>query len=722
MICVALLALTLRPHAGPDISTLNQLAEKRDVAALSAFLDQSPTRRNPFAVLNGGSYDVGSKGWKAEELVTVDGKNLVVFDTPLTSEDTGELVFERAADKLKYIPEDADQGVLITHHSFDLTFDVPTKSARLTDDVTFHRSGEMGSSFLVRFSPCYQVREVKDASGNSVKFQETGGVVSLPTPSGAGDFHYVMRYDAVVDLYQYAGSISENEATLTNDYWYPMICRQPATYDIAVHCPASWTAVAQGELLDTKVEGSSRVTRYRMDLPVTYYSVSAAPYKTHSETVNGRRYSVWSLHMTDQEMKDQCLLYVPVIEFYDKNFGKFPFSGYGAVISDAYGGGALEAYSFATYGGVPGEDGHEPAHTWFGGMCDNTYLHSFWNESFADFCDQFYRRHSPIGEESAEELAFSSQPAYSALWDQGNVEDSGVDAGFVAGALGYGKGAFVLGQLEQEIGTPAMIACLREWIADQPHTRSAEWADFEAAVAKATGKDLSWFWDEWLRRPGVADFDITGVKYEAGAVIGKVTFKGPEYKFKCQVLVKGATGTHLSTVAIDGNGAFSIPCESKPTLVSIDPYLTLVRRMGPDENPLSISRFHSRQVYRDPAQPSYRPELKGNVSKLPENLDGITIVGSPATTPELRSLCVKAGFSVRGETLTYKGTTIDLRHGTATAVLDLEDGGHCQIALGTSRWHPEPGHSSTCVADDLGRFLNGFTKPKLAGNLVFQIR
>lgn len=717
------LALLLLGQSGPDLATLDSLAVKRDVQALDRYVEGPKGAISPFRIMQtGGAYEVGRFGWHALDLATVDGRKLVVFSTPLTSEDTGELVFERDGSLLRYLPEDDDLGVRVRHHAFDVRFDLSNKTATLTDEADFVKSAKAGKGFLIRMSPCYKVSRVSGASGD-VPFTQAGGVVSLAAPPTADTFTYRFEYKGIVKLPNFAGSVSNKEATLTNDYWYPMIARQPASYSITLHGPKDWIAVAQGEQVSSEVSGLERTTKFQMEMPVTYFSASVAPYKTVTIEKSGRKLSVWSLHMAEDRMRDQAAFYGPVIETYDKWFGKYPFSGYGAVISDVYGAGALEAYSFATYGNVPGEDGHEPAHTWFGGILDNGYLHSFWNESFADYCDDLFRRHSPVGNESARTLAFVSTPQFQGDWDKAPVETAGAAHGGIAGSLGYGKGAYVLSMLEQELGTEQMIRCMRQWVTDRPTDRSAEWSDFEAAVAKVTGKDFGWFWGQWLRRPGVADFTIDGVSWADGELMASVHFTGPAYRMPVEILASYPGGREAFLKGrIEGNGTLSIPCLKKPLRVSFDPWRKLLRKIHADEAPTSIRRFAIKGVFREPAHPGYRKEFQRSVAELPSDLDGLVIVGSPATMPALRRLCEQIGLRVEGNTASYNGTSVDLSEGTATALVELGGGKRCMIAMGATRWSINFGGSSVCLSDALGRFLDGKTEPKRAGFLTFDVR
>jgi hypothetical protein len=475
MLLAALLAL----HAPPTSEQIDAWVKARDFTSLKAVLLPLPKGvRDPFTIIKaGGAYEVGRFGWSASELKPVgDEPGFVVIGTALTSEDIGELVFERSGDKLKFVPEDESLGVSVRHHSFRVRFQPDKKSVDIFDRVAFHATSR-NHRFLFRMSPQYHVDTIQDGNGEPVTFTESQGVV-LSRRLPDADFEYKIHYTAVVDLPGYAGSISDREATLTNDYWYPMIARNPASYDIEIHAPLGWIPVGQGEKMaqaDTKTE---TIARFRMDLPVTYYSVSAAPYKTYSQVIDGRRLSVWSLRMSQDAMEQQTEFYAPILKFYEQ-FAPFPFSGYGAVDSEVYGGGALEAYSFATYGGgLPEEDAHEPSHTWWGGILDNTYLHSFWNESFADFCEGLYRRNVPIGDVSERRPAFVQPGDGSEDYDQVAILDGGVDAGGVSGALGYGKGAKVLQMLEQLVGTPKMIQIMHDWIAVHEKGTPAEWPEF----------------------------------------------------------------------------------------------------------------------------------------------------------------------------------------------------------------------------------------------------
>lgn len=703
------------PASPPSLDAIDRLARARDVAGLTALLAPLPKgARNPFPVLKtGGAYATGKFGWRAFAL----GESYVVLSTPLTSEDIGEILLRRVGDRLAFVPEGDAMGVRIVRHSLDVRLDVAKKRAELVDRFGLATRG--AGSFVMRMSPVYRVSAIADERGRAVPFAQAGGIVLLKKGAKA----LTVRYGGVVDLPLYAGSISEKEATLVNDYWYPMIARHPAPYEITVHGPKAWTVVGQGTRLSEVIGPSERTTRFRMDLPVVYYSVSAGPYRTVRETIHGRTYTVWSPRLGEDRMRAQAESYAPIVEFYDRSFGPSPFQGYGALDSPSYGGGALEAYSYATYGGLWGEDPHEPSHTWWGGLINNTYLDSFWNESFAVFSEGLFRRGVPIGNVAERRLAFASGGSADPSFKEASVETAGADRGPIASSLGYGKGAKVLGMLEQWLGTDLVVGCMKEWVATHAKGEPGDWPEFERIVARrAPGKDVDGFFADWLRRPGYADFDATTV-WKGGRLRIDLRWNGPRFRMPLAVMIRTGGKDRFTTVWLDGTDKpIVLPVATRPGLVSLDPWRQAVRPIGEDEAPISVESLLDRlPKFVDPAHPDWMANAGGRTKASDVNDPaGKFIVGSPESLPVLRPLCARVGFAVQGDRLTYRGTTVDLRKGGAIAAVELEGGKRCVIGLGRTRLPLEIGHARTVLVDDLGHFLRGETEPKTTGRLVFR--
>jgi hypothetical protein len=718
---IAVLAIAFLAQTPLQVE-LNELARARDVGGLTAKSASGAWKgRNPFTVIKTNSaYETGKFGWTAISGAGPWGDRYVVFSTPLTSEDVGERLFETDGKKLtKFIDEREDFGWRIEKHDLVVRFDIPGKRA-IIDDLLTLRTDRTPEKLMFRMGPNYRVKSIARNEAENAKWSQIGGIVMV---SGLADKDQLrVKYEAIVDKPGYAGSIQSNEALLTNDYWYPMIARKPTPFKIAIQGPPDWTAITHGELVSTESKGGIRETKYEMRMPISYWSLNIGPYKTVSEKIEGRTYKCWSMALPEEQMRLQPKFFPLIVKTFE-TFAPFPFSGYGSCMTPTYGGGALEGYSFVTSGYFSGEDSHELGHTWFGGMVNNTYLTSMWNESFAVWSSGFYLRNADLGNRSERALAYIQTPDINeAAYNAAPLNDSPAEIGPAASTLGYGKGAFVLQMLEQELGTPTFVRACRAWIANQDRTRGGEWEDFESHVSAVSSRDMKWFFDQWVRRPGWADFEIRNVRYSAGRVHGSVAFKGDPYRLNCEVLTTINGKHHFQNVELR-SGAFSFPVEAKPSIVSFDPWRRILRKIDANESPATLSDtvLKLRRVDLRPAADflkavGARPQALGNFEPR-----GTFFVGTPDDDPRLANMYSQAQIKVSGKNLTYKGTTINLDRGGFVALIDLPGGEYCAIGAGKILHPPDFGRARLVVFDELGRFLRGESEPKTSGNLVFRL-
>ncbi len=730
----------------PDITKLDELAKNRDAAALTSYLVTVP-KHNPFNILQtGGAYAAGQRGWSAKSFTSPDGANFVVFSTPIIEEDMGELLFQVTPEgKLSYIRESDNMGVELDHHDFDLRFDLAGAKLIATDQVDCHWAVDMTrppSHFVFRISPTFTLRSLTDLNGKAVPFSQAGGIIAVAPKSTT--LKFIAKYDGTTFMPGFDRQISDKEATLCGAVWYLTIARHPAPYDATIHCQKDWTALAQGDLVSTSIEGEEKITKFHNPLPVVWYGATAGPYKTVVDKINGKEFAVMSSFMTDEQMHDQNLFNSEVVAFYSKSFMPYPFKRWTSLDSWQFHGGpgALEAYSFATYpGGLPGQDSHEPSHTWWGGILDNDYLQSLWNESFADYCQGLFARNRRSENAAEFRQAFVSPQFANPAYNVAPLSDSGAEIGPAAAALGYGKGADVLQMLEDEIGTDTMIKCMKTWITTNPSRHIGRWEDFEKVVNQVSGKDMTWFFDQWVRRPGYVDMTLIDARFVDGRPEGHilggrrpgvdcfVKFNGQPYQINVDVLLQTKDGKSILTRALikpNQNGVcqFTVPANRQPVLISIDPWGKILRPRTDDETAPSIDgSLFQFKTFASSAEPNFLAKLRirNALTSMPDDLSNTFVIGSPETLAAIKPLCDKAGFHVAGGKLTYDGTTVDLSHGGAIALIDLPSGGRCMIGLGTCKYRPEMGNARLVVFDEYGRPLRTKTDPITTGKLAKQI-
>lgn len=707
------LSLALWLQAGPSLDTLNELAKKRDSKTLASY---SIKDGSEFKILKGGAYDVGRFGWKVEAFEpTFTKSKYVVFTTPLTSQDTGELLFERVGGKLRFISELDPEPIRLVHHKLSMNLKVEKKEVGILDEVTTTAQPQVKAEVATfRFSPCYKVTSITDGT-TPVTFQQVGGIVMIPRPKA--DTKFSITYRGTVNLPQYAGSILPEHVALTNDYWYPLVNRWPTTYELEVEHPADWEVIAQGNRLETKPGKSGQLTKYKMDLPSIYWSFTVGKMRHIETDIEGLKHHVWSTNLPEEKMRYQPRFNSHILGFFSRSFGTYPFKQWGSLDSPTYGGGALEAYSFATYGEgwLPDADPHEPSHTWFGGILPNTYMRSFWNEGFAVWSEGLYERECALGSTEDRRAAFVKVCNPAPDHNDAPLMASGVSIGGAASSLGYGKSGDVLSMLEQLIGTPNMLDAVKEWVRIHPKGTPAEWEEFEAIVLRRNQSlALKDFFDDWFRRPGYAQVSVTALSYAPGKLSGRLKWTGPKFRMPLEIWMENGAGIRqsvmLDTKECAEDGSFTISLLGfTPKKVYFDPYRRALREGAAPRFNSFGDLSPSMKVYRDAATPLYMKTYEASVKELGD-LDKVLIVGHPDTTPQMKELCVKAGFSVKGQNLTYRGTTIDLSKTGAVAIVDLGDGKRCGIALGKCDLSPKLGKAHTGLVDDLGRMLRGATR------------
>src|SRR5205814_1396198 len=135
-------------------------------------------------------------------------------------------------------------------------------------------------------------------------------------------------------------------------------------------------------------EGTSTTT-WRNSIPTSYFTLDMGRYRISTRVWHNHTLAVYlmdSKRQSSDTFARDCLDTLQnSLDFYEQNFGVYPYSRFTVVETKGPFEGALEAYSFATFGPqtLPQFIPHELSHTWWGGLIPCTYTHSMWNEAFA---------------------------------------------------------------------------------------------------------------------------------------------------------------------------------------------------------------------------------------------------------------------------------------------------------------------------------------------------
>ena len=147
---------------------------------------------------------------------------------------------------------------------------------------------------------------------------------------------------------------------------------------------------------------------------------------------------------------------------------------------------------------------HELAHSWFGNLVTCKNWAELWlNEGFATFMEAVYREKA-FGKGSYRNKILSDARQY-LMSDAVTPKKHGLfnrNAGNIAELFDvpfttYNKGGAVLHTLREEIGDEAFWKAVKIYL-DRHRYGSVTTPDLRAAMEEASGRDLKWFFDQWV--------------------------------------------------------------------------------------------------------------------------------------------------------------------------------------------------------------------------------
>ncbi len=297
-----------------------------------------------------------------------------------------------------------------------------------------------------------------------------------------------------------------------------------------------------------------------------------------------------------------------MVEFFSRRFQyRYPWEKYDQVVVYDYPIGAMENttvtglrdYMLRTLD-IPDESGpvfdsytsawssdelvaHELAHHWFGDNLTCRSLGSIWlNEGFATYAHMLWDEEARGGEF----LQFKVWCALQAYldyvrqhhiirpmeWRKYNTVDEMYNEEHT-----YLKGAMVLHMLRWILGDEAFFSSLGYYLRKHQFS-SVESNDFKTAIEEACGKNLQYFFDQWIYGGGHPRLEVSS-RYHADRKIVDLTIEQTQprvegeglFTLPVEVRIDTRNGSVIDTVVIAGETEhFTFPITDKPEMVSVD--------------------------------------------------------------------------------------------------------------------------------------------------------
>ncbi|MHC5209207.1 MAG: M1 family aminopeptidase [Planctomycetota bacterium] len=460
------------------------------------------------------------------------------------------IVREAPIDPLPYRPPQAD--IL----DYDISVDIDHRAGFLTGHVDILLAALPGNETLaLRLDAVeMQVDGVWDDLGRPLEFRNDGRelAIELAEPLLAGQRTVIgidYRCAPRRGMYFVGPSAADPDAAWhvwtqgqaqDTRHWLP--CWEQlddlATHTLRVTVDEAFRTMAAGSLEHSAVARATgrRTDTWRMDLPHAVSLVTlVAGELAHAELPGGE---VPLPLVAEADALPHALLNFEVtadaLAFLGEYTGRaYPFPKYAQCCVKEFRSGGMENVSATTlYHEVIHDPAHGPqvdpvdlivheaAHQWFGDLIGCRDWGEIWlNEGFATYAEALWFEHTEGAERMA--LWMLSQQRSAVRGELSNsrpiVWQGWKDPDEVFDSHAYPAAASRLHLLSDMLGPKVFREGVRRYVTEHA-SRVVSTADAQAAFEAASGRDLTRFFDEWLRGPGFPEFvvDVLAAEREQG--------------------------------------------------------------------------------------------------------------------------------------------------------------------------------------------------------------
>lgn len=505
---------------------------------------------------------------------------------------------------------------------YDIHVELPDTGAFIRGDVTITARRAPGVSTLrLDLVNTLAVRgiEVNDRAVGPVHAQ---GRIDVPLGTASGDSVSVrVRYEGRVADGLVVRKDAQGRWTWFGDnfpdrarHWLPTVDHpsDKATVSWTVRAPTGRMVVANGTLVGTRSVGrrSAAITesRWREALPIATYLmvIGAGPLvevplaaagcgqRDESSCVPQ---SVYVMPENREWLPGPFAAAAPIVGLFESLVGPFPYEKLAHVQSATRFGGMENASAifyaydlFPTRRMTEGLIAHETAHQWFGdAVTEREWGHLWLSEGFATYFAALWTQRARGDSAFRAELANIRKQVLddSVVARRPVIDTAQTDYLALLNANSYQKGGYVLYMLHRQLGDSAFFRGIRSYYATYRHGNALS-DDLRVELERSSGRPLGQYFEQWLRRPGVAEPRIGWAHDASNGTISLLVLQdsthGP-YELPLSVLVTERSGERRrvevtvparprATVVLPGRFAVA------PAAVTFDPDLVLLARIG----------------------------------------------------------------------------------------------------------------------------------------------
>jgi aminopeptidase N len=401
------------------------------------------------------------------------------------------------------------QGFHVLRYELELTPNLETKSISGTEVIKFSSTAD-GLKAIV-FSGNALMIDSATLDGKRVEVSTAHHTVSIDLPeplqkSKAGTLHIEYHGIPKQGMTFASGSVVTSYAACD---W--MICSEDTTgdkaiFDLSLHVPAGMTSVASGKQIGRSKDKDGReIHHWRTSMPYSTYLYDFAIGKFTSTT--SRQDGVDLVYMSDvasvPEMQTAFQETASMVKFLTEKAGMgLPAKSYTQLL--VAGDEAQEAATYSIIGkdNIDPQDDwaiiHELSHQWWGNSITCATWKDFWlNEGFATYMTAAWKQHQH-GQSGYDQEMTVARTRYDAVKAKGLDKPLAFPGEYKGRqVIQYSKGALFLDHLRTLLGDDLFWSGIRTYTREHAGGTVTS-IDFERSMEKASGRDLSTVFAEWV--------------------------------------------------------------------------------------------------------------------------------------------------------------------------------------------------------------------------------
>jgi aminopeptidase N len=518
-----------------------------------------------------------------------------------------------------------DRAVDVRHILLEIKLDVPGKgiSGTATHTVTPLNDGLRRVSFDAAEMRIAGVTVNRTAA----KYRYDGAqlVVDLGAPRKRGDrlniaieyaanprlgLYFIAPDDAYPEKPRQVWSQGQDE---DSRYWYPCYDypNQKQTSEMIVTVPGGWFALSNGRMVKDKTNrDGTRTYHWLQDRPHSTYLITLAAAEFARIDASRKDLPIdYYVEPKDVASGERTFKNTPaMIAFFEKVTGvAYPWAKYSQVVVRDFIFGGMENTSATTmtenilldrkatldYSSDP-LISHELAHMWFGDLLTcRDWSHGWLNESFATYLEMLWDEDRYGRDEYFHGVMENTDLYIGERYRRPivtNVYNEPID---IFDRHLYEKGSVVLHTLRGVLGDDQFFRSIRRYCAGN-QDRSVITQDLASAIEAETGRNMDWFFDQWVYRPGHPSFEVTWA-WDDAAALATVTVKqtqksddGTPSVFRAPLTIDFRTGRKRARVfsveVTEREHTFVFPLPEKPDLCRFDPYSRVLKELDFDKS------------------------------------------------------------------------------------------------------------------------------------------